>query len=108
MLEAKFGFAGEPPITINLPDGNVVRVRGAIDRMDLFENQVALVDYKSGSSSISKTEIQIGRNFQIMVYVYAARALLARHYPKLSFSRRDVLAYSLAETQRRNYIPKRS
>ncbi len=53
-----------------------LRVRGSIDRMDRQGERVIVVDYKTGSTLISKAELERGRNFQMMVYLLAAQNLI--------------------------------
>ncbi len=53
-----------------------LRVRGSIDRMDRQGERVILIDYKTGSTRIPKSETERGRNFQLMVYLLAAERLI--------------------------------
>ena len=68
--EAKFD-----DFSIDVGD-DALRVRGSIDRIDRQGDRVIVVDYKSGSSLIRKSEIEAGRNFQMMIYLLAAQALI--------------------------------
>ncbi|MDX1992645.1 MAG: PD-(D/E)XK nuclease family protein [bacterium] len=77
-LEAPFGLDGGPEVVIDLGDGQSVRVRGYIDRIDRLNDSAVVIDYKTGSTGISVNEIVEGRNFQMMVYVLAVKTLLAR------------------------------
>ncbi len=82
-LEAAFGyFAGQAPgtpVSVHLSDeAGSLRVRGFIDRIDLVGDRLYVVDYKSGSTKIDVKELAEGRNFQMMVYLEAIRALAAR------------------------------
>ncbi len=60
------------PLSIQLPDGSQIRIRGRIDRMDycgdLSEKRVALWDYKTGSlykyKQIRKDPFRAGREVQ--------------------------------------------
>jgi ATP-dependent helicase/nuclease subunit B len=56
---------------------NGLLVRGRIDRIDRQGDRVIIVDYKSGSTKIPTKEMEQGRNFQMMLYLLAARAMLA-------------------------------
>lgn len=80
-LEAAFGhFAGRDGIPAALDLGDEVgslRLRGYIDRIDRVGDRLYIIDYKSGSTEISVKEMAEGRNFQMMVYLEAARALVA-------------------------------
>jgi ATP-dependent helicase/nuclease subunit B len=72
-LEKKFGF--EDRLRIPLGD-EWIRVRGSIDRIDISENRLILMDYKTGSSKIDTKELDEGRNFQMMVYLLALKEIL--------------------------------
>lgn len=67
-LEMKFGFDDEVRIPIN---GGSIKVRGKIDRIDLIDGKLVIVDYKTGSSGISSKKIEEGVNFQMMIYLLA-------------------------------------
>ncbi len=59
-------------VTIPLPDGmSPLRVAGFIDRIDLADGKLVVVDYKTGSATISRLEMEIGRDFQMLVYTEA-------------------------------------
>ena len=74
--EITFADDGEfEPITINLSDGTVVKLRGKIDRADIRRtengNFVSIVDYKSGSKDIEFEKILCGIQIQLPVYISA-------------------------------------
>ncbi len=73
--EVRFGFDDLEPIIVD-GEAGPLRVRGAIDRMDVVDGEVVLFDYKSGSGSISKGDMVEGRNVQMMLYILAGRQLL--------------------------------
>ena len=71
-LELVFGA-----VKIDLPAGmRPLRVAGYIDRIDAVDGKLILVDYKSGTTKIERREMEIGRDFQMMVYLLALRSLL--------------------------------
>jgi ATP-dependent helicase/DNAse subunit B len=77
--EASFGTDGGPTVAIPIEvDGvtELLTARGYIDRMDQVGDGVVLVDYKTGSTPIPVTEMMDGRNFQMMLYLLAAHALV--------------------------------
>lgn len=76
-LEMNFGLGDEEPVTIPIGQGQSLRVRGSIDRVDLAGDKLIVVDYKTGTSPISKREMQAGRHFQMMVYLLALEQMLA-------------------------------
>ena len=50
-----------------------VRVRGRFDRIDQQGDRWLVVDYKSGSTAIEASQIERGRNFQMLIYLLALR-----------------------------------
>jgi ATP-dependent helicase/DNAse subunit B len=74
-LEASFGFDNHP-LWLDLGDDvGEIRLRGKIDRMDTIGDAVVVMDYKSGSSEIKPQEIADGRNYQMLIYLQAARQI---------------------------------
>ncbi len=72
--EARFGE--ETPFSIDVGEERL-RLRGSIDRIDRQGERVVVVDYKTGSTRFDKGEIERGRNFQMLVYLLAAQAVIA-------------------------------
>lgn len=65
-------------IAIDLPEGVApLRVNGFIDRIDRADDQLVVVDYKSGSTKINREEMEIGRDFQMLIYTEALSNALA-------------------------------
>lgn len=64
-----------PPVEVPLEGGQVLRMSGIIDRVDLLQEDgvtyVRIIDYKSGSTSFSETEIDDGISLQLPVYMQA-------------------------------------
>ncbi|MBE2272305.1 MAG: PD-(D/E)XK nuclease family protein, partial [Anaerolinea sp.] len=56
--------------------GERLRLTGIIDRIDRSGDRAVIIDYKSGGTEIPTTEIEEGRNFQMLVYLAAAESLL--------------------------------
>jgi hypothetical protein len=81
-LELEFGRSDEEPVAIELPDGGVLRLAGAIDRVDeLADGAVVIVDYKTGSSlrfGGRNGPFDGGRRLQHVLYAAAAGRLLGR------------------------------
>lgn len=75
-LELKFGF--DTTVRIPTADG-AIKVRGVIDRIDEVDGKLVIVDYKTGSFPINSSEIEAGRNFQMMVYLLALQETLKNH-----------------------------
>lgn len=60
--EALIEMPGEMP---------ALRVSGFIDRIDWADDELVLVDYKTGSGAIGRRQMEIGRDFQMFVYALA-------------------------------------
>ena len=76
-FEVAFDKNGElPPVTVPLPDGSTLTMRGRIDRIDTFLHEGTLylkvIDYKSGSKGYSLADIFNGTTLQLAVYMVAA------------------------------------
>ncbi len=77
MQEMPLGGDDSAPLELQL-GGSLVKVRGYIDRIDRIGDRAIVVDYKTGSTTIPKSEMTEGRNFQMMLYLLAGQALLER------------------------------
>lgn len=64
-----------PPIKIILQNGEELKLRGQIDRVDEFEDEngkyIRIIDYKSGKKELSLTDIYHGLQLQLLVYIDA-------------------------------------
>jgi ATP-dependent helicase/nuclease subunit B len=76
-LESAFGIAGTPPVELHGPAGTI-KARGFIDRIDRVNDQLIVIDYKSGTSTPSTSDMEAGRNFQMMLYILAAQQIVER------------------------------
>lgn len=74
--EVRFGFDGQDAVIIDGGD-MPLRVRGAIDRVDVIGDTLVVIDYKTGSSPIPASEMVEGRNVQMMLYILAAQQVMA-------------------------------
>jgi ATP-dependent helicase/DNAse subunit B len=74
--EQKFGFQGEPPLQVQLGDGDVL-IHGRIDRIDRnADGELRVVDYKLGSSHQDKKDFDSGQRLQLPIYALAAQDAL--------------------------------
>ncbi len=76
-FEIAFDKNGElPPVTVPLPDGSTLTMRGRIDRIDTFSHNgmlyLKVIDYKSGAKGYSLADIFNGTTLQLAVYMVAA------------------------------------
>jgi ATP-dependent helicase/DNAse subunit B len=72
--EETFGLRGSalPVLVLEDVDGSQVRIHGVIDRVDRDQDgNLRVIDYKSGSSTYSKTDIEAGLAFQTALYALA-------------------------------------
>ncbi|MDQ7027490.1 MAG: PD-(D/E)XK nuclease family protein [Anaerolineae bacterium] len=77
-LELKFGLGDSQPALIGIED-KIMRVRGAIDRIDRVGDKLIVIDYKTGTTKIESKEIAAGRNFQMMVYLLALEYIITQN-----------------------------
>lgn len=75
--ELKFGTGSKElkPIELSLPSGEIVKLRGRIDRVDAMEldgeTYIRIIDYKSGNKEFSLSEVYYGLQLQLLVYLDA-------------------------------------
>ncbi|HEX2167928.1 MAG TPA: PD-(D/E)XK nuclease family protein, partial [Longimicrobiales bacterium] len=78
-LERRFGRDGIEAVPITLPDGSVLHLGGAIDRVDRLEDgRLVIIDYKTGSSLRYGGRSGVfdgGRRLQHVLYAEAAKRL---------------------------------
>jgi ATP-dependent helicase/nuclease subunit B len=77
-VELAFGFDDLDAVSVPLPDGRAVRVRGRADRLDLgADGTIHVVDYKTGSSRYTRISeddpIAAGTKLQLPIYGLAGR-----------------------------------
>ena len=64
-----------PPITIKLPSGKRLKLRGQIDRLDEMKTNngkfIRIVDYKTGNTTLDLTEVCYGTQLQLLTYLDA-------------------------------------
>ena len=83
--ELRFGLPASDrgTVTVALPDGRTVELRGAIDRVDEdAEGNLRVIDYKSGSARnytrLDEDPLSGGTHLQLLLYALAARTILDR------------------------------
>lgn len=75
-FELVFGKENIPALVLHGAQGEI-RLRGYIDRVDVNDaGELRVVDYKTGSSPISKNDLDEGRRLQLALYALAARDAL--------------------------------
>ncbi len=77
LLETPFSPRDDHTLDLFISDGlGSLRVIGFIDRMDRVGDQVIVVDYKTGSTTIPVSDMRTGVNFQMMLYLLASQVIL--------------------------------
>lgn len=81
--ELSFGLPASDrgAVTVRLPDGRSIELRGAIDRVDqTADGKLLVIDYKTGSSKKYKRLLEDplsgGTSLQLLLYAIATRGLL--------------------------------
>lgn len=70
--ELSIGDGGDiPKVQYVLEDGTNLYLEGKIDRVDVFENNVRVVDYKTGRMSFALSDTLFGLNMQMLLYLRA-------------------------------------
>lgn len=74
-----------PPLTLQLPGGQTVKVVGKIDRVDTFQQDgktyVSIVDYKTGNKKFDLADVYCGLNIQMMLYMHTLQQNGTARYP---------------------------
>ncbi|WP_034511507.1 PD-(D/E)XK nuclease family protein [Blastococcus sp. URHD0036] len=80
--ELAFGMSGAEPVSISLPDGGSVLMRGSADKVDeTVDGRLVVTDIKSGKADSFKglsadNPVLGGTKLQLPVYAHAARQVL--------------------------------
>jgi len=74
--EVVFGDTGRyPPIEIELPSGQKIKLTGRIDRIDAMTNEdgtyLRIIDYKSGNRALKLGDVYYGLQLQLVAYLDA-------------------------------------
>lgn len=60
-----------PSPEIEIGENKKISVEGVVDRMDIWNGYVRIVDYKTGSRKFRLPDILVGQNMQMLIYLYA-------------------------------------
>ena len=98
--EVSFQYVNQlEAVNFSLSEEEKIRLRGRIDRMDLWEREkeayVKVIDYKSGSTSFQLLSIYHGLQLQLVVYLNAAMELLHRKYPAKNIRPAGIFYYHI-------------
>ncbi len=70
--ELTIGSDGDiPRMEYTLSDGSKAFFDGKIDRVDVYKNNVRVVDYKTGRMTFALSDTLVGLNMQMLLYLYA-------------------------------------
>jgi ATP-dependent helicase/nuclease subunit B len=74
--EVEFSDTGRyPPITIEVPSGQCIKMTGRIDRIDSMTNEdgtyLRIIDYKSGNKALKLEDVYYGLQLQLVTYMDA-------------------------------------
>jgi ATP-dependent helicase/nuclease subunit B len=76
-FELAYGKDDAAPLVLRGDEGSEIRLRGYIDRVDVNDaGELRVVDYKAGSTPISKDDLGEGRRLQLPLYARALRDAL--------------------------------
>lgn len=60
-----------PSPEIAVDENKKISVEGYVDRMDIWNGYIRIVDYKTGSRKFRLPDILVGQNMQMLIYLYA-------------------------------------
>ncbi|MGA9768669.1 MAG: PD-(D/E)XK nuclease family protein [Blastocatellia bacterium] len=76
-FERRFGTAGIDPLVIEA-EGGAVKLRGQIDRIDLRDDGLVVIDYKTRRTPIRHNDALDGRDLQLPIYAMAASRVIEK------------------------------
>lgn len=102
MAEVKFGFdhlESYPPLKLTSGDRQIL-IRGQVDRVDMVAGteshpRLQVIDYKTGSTSISKADARSGRNLQLPLYALAVERSIV---PQGTVAKAEYLSVAAAKS----------
>ncbi|WP_099466521.1 helicase-exonuclease AddAB subunit AddB [Konateibacter massiliensis] len=88
-------------INIRLSEDERLKLKGRIDRMDLYEDDenvyVKIIDYKSGSTSFDMVALYYGLQLQLVVYLNAAVEMEQKLKPDKAVIPAGILYYNISD-----------
>jgi hypothetical protein len=84
----EYRFGRDKPAPVTLPDGSVLYLTGAIDRVDEEGDALVIVDYKTGGTydyGVKNGLYHGGRRLQHVLYARAAEALLGKRVTRFEY-----------------------
>lgn len=98
--EVSFSLADQlESINIALSEEEKIKLKGRIDRMDVYEDEehiyVKIIDYKSGSTSFDMVALYYGLQLQLVVYLNAAVEMEKSKNPNKEIVPAGILYYNI-------------
>lgn len=88
-------------VNIALDEGEKLRLKGRIDRIDVCEEEnqvyVKVIDYKSGNTSFDLVALYYGLQLQLVVYLNAAMELEQRLHPEKAVVPAGIFYYRMKD-----------
>lgn len=100
--EVSFAMADNlESVNIRLSEEEKIKLRGRIDRMDIYEDSdhvyVKIIDYKSGSTSFDMVALYYGLQLQLVVYLNAAVEMEHKKKPDKQVVPAGILYYNISD-----------
>ncbi len=59
-----------PELSVGFGDNGKININGSIDRVDVWDGYLRVVDYKTGTKNFRLSDILVGLNLQMLIYLY--------------------------------------
>ncbi len=91
-----------PPLVLNY-NNITIYLRGIIDRVDLYNNYIRVIDYKTGSKTIVLNDVVHGLNLQLFIYLLFIQKSSPNLIPAGAFYMPSLVKYEESEFSFQNY-----
>lgn len=100
--EIQFSYLdGLDCVKVALSEEESMRLKGRIDRVDIYEEEeeiyVKIIDYKSGGTTFQLEDFYYGLQMQLVVYLNAALELEQRKHPQKQVIPAGIFYYNIAD-----------
>ncbi|MBR4072369.1 MAG: PD-(D/E)XK nuclease family protein, partial [Clostridia bacterium] len=69
--EFEIGSKEAPHTEIPVSDNKKILLEGSVDRVDVWNGYIRIVDYKTGKRKFKLPDILVGQNMQMLIYLYS-------------------------------------
>ncbi len=59
-----------PEVSVDFMDDGKISINGSIDRVDIWNGYLRVVDYKTGTKNFRLSDVLVGLNLQMLIYLY--------------------------------------